>query len=87
MKIYWKNRVPKLAFRGKLQKKRAEFRKWNECEAERRANLIPCRSYKCTHDSEERERNLHADLACLLTGVWLLLLKFSPGHIKRLTFK
>jgi hypothetical protein len=20
-------------------------------------------------------------------GVWLLLLKFSPGHIKRLTFK
>ena len=22
-----------------------------------------------------------------LGGVWLLLLKFSPGHIKRLTFK
>jgi hypothetical protein len=23
----------------------------------------------------------------VLGGVWLLLLKFSPGHIKRLTFK
>jgi hypothetical protein len=28
------------------------------------------------------------DIFCLiLRGVWLLLLKFSPGHIKRLTFK
>jgi hypothetical protein len=24
---------------------------------------------------------------CDSGGVWLLLLKFSPGHIKRLTFK
>jgi hypothetical protein len=31
--------------------------------------------------------SLALDLSSLLWGVWLLLLKFSSGHIKRLTFK
>jgi hypothetical protein len=53
-------------------------------------------SYPCRLDVQERKGlgtpdetlgNFVVTVVRELGGVWLLLLKFSPGHIKRLTFK
>jgi hypothetical protein len=45
---------------------------------------------RVTVDEGKRNASSHGQpllKACVLEGVWLLLLKFSSCHIKRLTFK
>jgi hypothetical protein len=61
---------------NELVNTRAAPQTWNALKEEMRACFVPP-SYR----RDLRKKLQH------LGGVWLLLLKFSPCHIKRLTFK